>query len=83
MFKDENESRSVGFIGLGHMGTVMAANLQAAGYRVTAYVRRANQTGRLATLGFKPTTDIADLFDCELVITMLPDDAAPTATSTG
>jgi 3-hydroxyisobutyrate dehydrogenase-like beta-hydroxyacid dehydrogenase len=67
---------SVGFIGLGHMGIVMAANLHAGGYRVTAYVRRAAQTAKLAALGFKPTTDIADLFDCEFVITMLPDDAA-------
>jgi 3-hydroxyisobutyrate dehydrogenase-like beta-hydroxyacid dehydrogenase len=67
---------SVGFVGLGHMGIVMAANLQAGGYRVTAYVRRAPQTAKLAALGFKPTTDIADLFDCEFVITMLPDDAA-------
>ena len=75
--KDPNESRStVGFVGLGHMGLVMAANLQAAGYRMTAYVRRAHQMEKLATLGLKPTTDIADLFDCEFVITMLPDDTA-------
>ena len=30
----------VGFIGLGHMGTAMAANLAAAGRRVIAYLRR-------------------------------------------
>jgi 3-hydroxyisobutyrate dehydrogenase-like beta-hydroxyacid dehydrogenase len=67
---------SVGFVGLGHMGLVMAANLRAAGYRVIAHVHRAQQIEKLATLGLKPTTDIADLFDCEFVITMLPDDAA-------
>jgi hypothetical protein len=33
----------IGFIGLGHMGTAMAANLAAAGYRVIAYVRRPDQ----------------------------------------
>jgi len=34
---------SVGFIGLGRMGTVMAANLATAGYRVIADVRRAER----------------------------------------
>ncbi len=66
----------VGFIGLGHMGMAMAANLAAIGRRVTAYVRRPEQIGKLIALGLKPTTDIADLFDCEFVISMLPDDAA-------
>ena len=28
------------------------------------------------TLGLKPTTKITELFDCEVVISMLPDDAA-------
>jgi 3-hydroxyisobutyrate dehydrogenase-like beta-hydroxyacid dehydrogenase len=67
---------SVGFIGLGRMGTNMAANLAAAEYRVIAYVRRADQMDKLAELGLKPTTKIADLFDCEVVISMLPDDTA-------
>jgi hypothetical protein len=35
----------IGFVGLGHMGTVMAANLAAAGRRVIAYVRRPDQIG--------------------------------------
>ena len=66
----------VGFIGLGRMGAMMAANLAAAGHRVMPYVRRPEQMGRLVALGLKPTTDIAALFDCEFVISMLPDDAA-------
>jgi 3-hydroxyisobutyrate dehydrogenase-like beta-hydroxyacid dehydrogenase len=66
----------IGFIGLGNMGTAMAANLAAAGRRVIAYVRRSNQFGRLEALGLRPTTDIGDLLDCELVISMLPDDDA-------
>ena len=66
----------IGFVGLGQMGTAMAANLVAAGRRVIAYVRRPEQQGKLAALGLKPTTNIADLFDCEIVISMLPDDAA-------
>ncbi len=66
----------IGFVGLGHMGTAMAANLVAAGRRVIAYVRRPDQIGRLVALGLKPTTDITNLFDCEVVISMLPDDDA-------
>jgi 3-hydroxyisobutyrate dehydrogenase-like beta-hydroxyacid dehydrogenase len=66
----------VGFIGLGRMGTAMAANLVASGYRVIAHVRRPEQKGRLVALGLKPTSELADLFDCEFVISMLPDDAA-------
>jgi 3-hydroxyisobutyrate dehydrogenase-like beta-hydroxyacid dehydrogenase len=66
----------VGFIGLGRMGTAMAANLAAGGARVIAYVRRPEQIDKLAALGLKPTTKIADLFDCEVVVTMLPDDSA-------
>jgi len=68
--------RDIGFIGLGHMGTAMAANLAAAGRRVIAYVRRPEQMGKLAALGLKPTTDITSLLDCEIVISMLPDDDA-------
>jgi 3-hydroxyisobutyrate dehydrogenase-like beta-hydroxyacid dehydrogenase len=66
----------IGFVGLGHMGTAMAANLVAAGRRVVAYVRRPEQMGKLVALGLTPTTDITDLFDCEIVISMLPDDDA-------
>jgi 3-hydroxyisobutyrate dehydrogenase-like beta-hydroxyacid dehydrogenase len=77
---ESNSRRSaksaIGFVGLGHMGTAMATNLAAAGVEVIAYVRRPEQMGRLAALGLKPTTNVADLFDCEVVISMLPDDDA-------
>ena len=66
----------IGFVGLGHMGTAMAANLAATGRRVIAYVRRPDQIDKLEALRLKPTTDISDLLDCEVVISMLPDDAA-------
>jgi 3-hydroxyisobutyrate dehydrogenase-like beta-hydroxyacid dehydrogenase len=66
----------IGFVGLGQMGTAMAANLVSAERRVIAYVRHPEQQGELAALGLKPTTSIADLFDCEIVISMLPDDDA-------
>jgi 3-hydroxyisobutyrate dehydrogenase-like beta-hydroxyacid dehydrogenase len=56
------------------MGTAMAANLAAAGRRVIAYIRREDRISELEALGLNPTTDIGDLLDCELVISMLPDD---------
>jgi 3-hydroxyisobutyrate dehydrogenase-like beta-hydroxyacid dehydrogenase len=43
---------------------------------VIAYVRRRDQLDKLKALGLRPTTDIADLIDCQVVITMLPDDDA-------
>ncbi len=66
----------IGFVGLGHMGTAMAANLAATGFRMIAYVRRPDQMDKLVALDLKPTTDIAELFDCAVVISMLPDDTA-------
>jgi 3-hydroxyisobutyrate dehydrogenase-like beta-hydroxyacid dehydrogenase len=66
----------IGFIGLGHMGTAMAANLAAAGYRVIACVLGPDRMGELAGLGLSPTTQVADLFDCGVVVSMLPDDSA-------
>jgi 3-hydroxyisobutyrate dehydrogenase-like beta-hydroxyacid dehydrogenase len=66
----------IGFVGLGHMGTAMAANLAAGGRQVIAYVRRRDRIDELAALGLAPTTDITHLLDCEVVISMLTDDAA-------
>ena len=67
---------SVGFIGLGSMGTAMAANLAAVGYRVMAYLRRPDRISELKALGLEPTVRMADLFGCEFIVSMLPDDAA-------
>jgi 3-hydroxyisobutyrate dehydrogenase-like beta-hydroxyacid dehydrogenase len=58
------------------MGTATAANLAASGRQVIAYVRRAERISELKALGMRPTTDIADLFDCSIVISILPDDRA-------
>jgi 3-hydroxyisobutyrate dehydrogenase-like beta-hydroxyacid dehydrogenase len=67
---------SIGFVGLGRMGSVMAANLAAGGSEVIAYIRRPERAHELEALGLRPTLHINDLFDCEVVISMLPDDAA-------
>jgi len=66
----------IGFIGLGRMGAAMAANLVAARRPVIAYVRRKEQIEQLKPLGISATTDMGDLLDCQLVISMLPDDDA-------
>jgi 3-hydroxyisobutyrate dehydrogenase-like beta-hydroxyacid dehydrogenase len=67
-------SGKIGFVGLGLMGTAMATNLVASGFPVTAYVRRPPQMNELRALGVASTMNISDLLDCELVISMLPDD---------
>jgi len=80
----DNESSSadqlplakVGFLGLGLMGTAMAANLVASGFPVTAYVRRAEQMNELQAFGMVPTMNMADLSNCGSVVSMLPDDNA-------
>src|SRR3977135_3439791 len=66
----------IGFVGLGHMGTAMAANLVAAGCHVTGYVRRQELMDKVDGLGVIPTMNMTELFDCEIVITMLSDDEA-------
>jgi 3-hydroxyisobutyrate dehydrogenase-like beta-hydroxyacid dehydrogenase len=66
----------IGFVGLGHMGAAMAVNLVSAGCHVIGYVRRKELMGKVDGFGVTPTMDISELFDCEIVISMLPDDDA-------
>jgi 3-hydroxyisobutyrate dehydrogenase-like beta-hydroxyacid dehydrogenase len=67
---------TVGFVGLGRMGSVMAANLAAAGHRVVAYLRQSKQCAALAAAGVHPVTTFDPLRYCDVIITMVPDDAA-------
>lgn len=69
---------TIGFIGLGHMGLPMAANLAAAGQKVVAYNRHPERQDELAALGLRPSLKLADLFDCDLVVSMVSDDHAAT-----
>ena len=66
----------VGFIGLGHMGAAMAANLIKAGHEVTVYNRTPDKTAPLVALGGRAARDLADACRGEAVITMLADDHA-------
>src|SRR5213592_2468161 len=67
----------VGFIGLGKMGFPMAANLLAAGHRVTVYNRTKSKADELATRGAMVAgTPEACAGSSVVIITMLSDDNA-------
>ena len=66
----------VGFIGLGHMGAGMAANLLKAGHEVSVYNRTPGKTAPLAELGAHVATTIAEACQGEAVMTMLANDEA-------
>jgi 3-hydroxyisobutyrate dehydrogenase-like beta-hydroxyacid dehydrogenase len=66
----------VGFIGLGMMGSGMAANLLQAGHEVTIYNRTRAKAEPLIAKGAKPANSVADACRGEVVFTMLADDAA-------
>ena len=66
----------IGFIGLGRMGSAMAANLVKAGHQVTVFNRSPDKRRKLVELGAHEAARIADACRGEAVITMLADDAA-------
>src|SRR5271170_845828 len=64
----------VGFIGLGHMGAGMAANLLKAGHEVAVYNRTRAKTEALVKGGAKEAATIADACRGDAVFTMLAND---------
>jgi 3-hydroxyisobutyrate dehydrogenase-like beta-hydroxyacid dehydrogenase len=66
----------VGFIGLGHMGAGMAANLLEAGHELTVYNRTPGKARALVERGARAATQLGDACQGDVVITMLADDAA-------
>jgi 3-hydroxyisobutyrate dehydrogenase-like beta-hydroxyacid dehydrogenase len=68
----------IGFIGLGKMGSAMAANLLKAGHHVTVFNRSPEKSRSLLELGACQGINIADACNGEAVITMLADDTAVT-----
>lgn len=66
----------LGFIGLGHMGSGMAANLVKARHEVTVFNRTPEKAVPLVALGAQAAQTLADACRGEAVITMLADDAA-------
>jgi 3-hydroxyisobutyrate dehydrogenase-like beta-hydroxyacid dehydrogenase len=67
---------NTGFIGLGHMGSAMAANLVKAGHDVTVFNRSPGKSRALLELGAHEAASIADACHGEVVISMLADDTA-------
>ena len=66
--------RRVGVVGLGHMGHAFAVNLIEDGHQVSVYDRDPKRTTVIA--GARAATRLADLADCDVVVTSLPDDDA-------
>ena len=67
-------SEPVGFLGLGLMGTPMAANLVRAGTPLVVWNRTAARTGPLAAAGAQVAADAAEVFRrCRVVVLMLAD----------
>lgn len=66
----------VGFIGLGQMGSGMAANLLRAGHSVTVYNRTAAKAASLIAQGANAASSVADACRGDAVVTMLAHDDA-------
>jgi 3-hydroxyisobutyrate dehydrogenase-like beta-hydroxyacid dehydrogenase len=66
----------IGFIGLGHMGAAMAANLIKSGYNVTVFNRSPGRTRPLVALGAREAANVAEASSAAAVITMVADDDA-------
>lgn len=66
----------VGFIGLGHMGSGMAANLLKAGHSLTVYNRSQEKARPLVEQGAKLAATAAEACQGDAVVTMLANDDA-------
>jgi 3-hydroxyisobutyrate dehydrogenase-like beta-hydroxyacid dehydrogenase len=73
----------IGFIGLGHMGSAMAANLIRAGHDVSVYNRTPGKSSALVKLGGHEADILADACGGEAVITMLANDDAASEVTLG
>ncbi|WNG86901.1 NAD(P)-dependent oxidoreductase [Mycobacterium sp. ITM-2016-00317] len=73
----------IGFIGLGNMGSGMAANLLTAGHEVIAYNRSPAKVTALAHRGATAAPTVAAACAADVVISMLADDTAVDAVTFG
>ena len=69
--------KTVGVVGLGHMGHAFATNLVADGYEVVTFDRDPKRAASVT--GASAVAKILDLADCDAVISSVTDDAALTA----
>src|SRR5882762_1256031 len=73
----ETENPRLGFIGMGGMGSRMAARLLAAGYEVTIYNRHRERTRSLEQQGAKVAPEPGELAaHADIVLSSLADDVA-------
>jgi 3-hydroxyisobutyrate dehydrogenase-like beta-hydroxyacid dehydrogenase len=68
--------KTVGVVGLGHMGQAFAANLVEDGHHVLVYDRDPKRVAALLPTGAQGAAQLGDLADCSVVLTSLPDDDA-------
>ena len=73
----------IGFIGLGNMGSAMAANLVKAGFEVTVYNRSRAKVDALVDEGARPAESVAEACGGDVVFSMLADDDAVAAVAFG
>ncbi|WP_033341893.1 NAD(P)-dependent oxidoreductase [Catenuloplanes japonicus] len=74
----------IGFIGLGIMGSPMAANLLKAGHEIIGYDRSAARLDQLSHAGGRPASSLKDaVTSVDVVITMLPDSPDVASVATG
>jgi 3-hydroxyisobutyrate dehydrogenase-like beta-hydroxyacid dehydrogenase len=75
--KDDNAKPSIGFIGMGHMGSHMAQRLLDAGYQLTAYDRTKEKAQAVGQWGaFVAQTPRELAANCEVIMACVTDDAA-------
>src|ERR1700748_2925978 len=76
MTEQQNQAKpSIGWIGLGKMGTPIVANLLKAGFEVTVYDVERARVDELAAQGAKPAGDIPTLAAAvQIVFSIIPDD---------
>jgi 3-hydroxyisobutyrate dehydrogenase-like beta-hydroxyacid dehydrogenase len=77
MTEQQNQAKlSIGWIGLGKMGTPIVANLLKAGFEVTVYDVERARVDELVAQGAKPAADVAALAaSVPIVFSIIPDDA--------
>lgn len=66
----------VGVLGLGAMGRAVAANLVRAGFHTMVWNRSLQPVAELVAAGAFGARDVAELFGCDVVLSVLLDDAA-------
>jgi len=73
--------RRVGVVGLGHMGHALAVNLIEDGHQVFVYDQDPKRAAALTDA--RAAAQLADLGDCDVVLTSLPNDDALVAVALG